>query len=196
MNAEIAAEKQRIRAEMLKKRREMSPEMRKAADRSIAEQVTALLVFQQARQIFAYVSMPHEVGTAALLEACLRAGKTTGLPVCRTKTHQMDFYRLDALSELREGAYHIPVPPESPDRLLTPDKDTLVIVPMLAIDREGWRIGAGGGYYDRFFAAYPVRAVGICYADCRTDVIPHDIYDKQITCCITEQQTEENHGRP
>ena len=195
MTPDITAEKKQIREKMLAVRRAMSPAARAAADCAIAEQVTALPVFQAAKQVFAYVSMPHEVGTESLLNAVLSAGKRLGLPVCRTKTHQMDFYRLDALTELTEGAYRIPVPPEAPDRLLIPDADTLVIVPMLALDANGYRIGAGGGYYDRFLTAHPeVHPVGICYAECLTDALPHDIYDKQIACCITQRQTEEHHA--
>ncbi|MCR4759133.1 MAG: 5-formyltetrahydrofolate cyclo-ligase [Oscillospiraceae bacterium] len=191
---EIPVGKKELRAAMMKKRRAMSVSARAAADRAIAEAVLQHPVYQAAKQVFAYVSMPHEVGTGRILEAVLADGKLLGLPVCEPDCCGMQFYRLKALSELKAGAYRIPVPPVSGDRLLVPDENTLVIVPMLAFDAEGYRLGAGGGYYDRFLAANPVQTVGICYADCRLTQLPHDDYDRKLSCCVTEQKTEDFYG--
>jgi 5-formyltetrahydrofolate cyclo-ligase len=140
--------------------------------------------------------MPHEVSTRALLAAVLKDGKTLGLPVCDADTRMMTFYRLDSPAELTAGAYGIPVPPQQESRILTPDAETVVLVPMLAFDREGYRLGAGGGYYDRFLAQYPgLPAVGICYAQCRVDALPRDRYDRRLTHCITQHNTEEYNGK-
>ena len=149
---------------------------------------------QEAQQVFAYVSMPHEVGTRELIAALLSAGKTVGLPVCRTATREMAFYRLDSMDELKCGAYRIPVPPTDPERLLIPDEKTLVLVPMLAYDALGYRLGAGGGYYDRWLAANLVLTAGICYAGCRVERLPHDEYDRRLMCCITEEKQEDFYG--
>ena len=169
-------------------------DLRAAADRKITENVLQSPAYRQAKQIFCYVSMPHEVSTRALLAAVLRDGKRLGLPVCDPETCTMAFYRLDALSELKAGAFRIPAPPVSPDRLLTPDADTLMIVPMLAYDAAGYRLGAGGGFYDRFLAEYKIKTLGICYAECRKAALPHDIYDRKLQSCVTEQKTEEFYG--
>lgn len=191
---EIPVGKKELRAAMMKKRRAMSVSARAAADRAIAEAVLQHPAYQAAKQVFAYVSMPHEVGTGRILEAVLADGKPLGLPVCEPDCCGMRFYRLRALSELKAGAYRIPAPPVSDDRLLVPDENTLVIVPMLAYDAECYRLGAGGGYYDRFLAANPVQTLGICYADCRLAQLPHDDYDIKLSCCVTEQKTEDFYG--
>lgn len=180
---------------MMRLRKQMPFAVREAADNAIAEAVLSHPDYAAAKQIFAYVSMPHEVATGAILDAALRDGKTVGLPVCEPETHTLTFYRLDARSELRSGAYRIPVPPVSDDRILMPDADTLVLVPMLAFDEAGYRLGAGGGYYDRFLAAYPVKTLGICYADCKQTQLPHDANDRTISCCVTERKTEDFHGK-
>ena len=190
----INMQKKELRTAFMQQRRAISFAFRREADRAIAEAVLKHPAYAAAKQVFAYVSMPHEVGTRALLEAVLQDGKALGLPVCTPETCTMQFYRLDALSELCAGAYRIPVPPASADRLLTPSADTLMIVPMLAFDAEGYRLGAGGGYYDRFLAAHTVQAVGICYADCRMTQLPHDNYDRKLMCCVTEQKTEDFYG--
>ena len=104
--------------------------------------------------------------------------------------------RLDDMAELTAGAYNIPVPPVSAARVCTPDAETLVLLPMTAYDAQGYRLGAGGGYYDRFFAQYPfLRTLGICYADCFAEVLPHDEYDQKMQACITENGLEDFHGR-
>ena len=190
----ITAEKKELRTAVMHQRRAMSLAFRKEADRLIAEAVLRHPACKAAKQVFCYVSMPHEVGTRAILEAVLAEGKTLGLPVCTPETSGMQFYRLDALSELRAGAYRIPAPPVSADRLLVPSAETLMIVPMLAFDAAGYRLGAGGGYYDRYLAAHSVQAVGICYADCRMTQLPHDNYDRKLMCCVTEQKTEDFYG--
>lgn len=194
MSAEIRLQKKDLRAEMMAKRRAMPSAQREAADCAITEAVLRHPAYRAAKQVFAYVSMPHEVGTNMLLDSALAAGKIIGLPVCTPETREMKFYCLHARAELRKGAYRIPIPPVSEDRLLIPDAETLVIVPMLAFDAEGYRLGAGGGYYDRFLSAQPVRTIGICYADCRLTQLPHDANDQRIACCVTEQKTEDFYG--
>ncbi|MCQ2408709.1 MAG: 5-formyltetrahydrofolate cyclo-ligase [Oscillospiraceae bacterium] len=191
MKNAIMEEKAALRQEILAARAAMPFDQRKAADAAITEAVLELPAFKAAKQILCYVSMPHEISTKALLDAILRSGKTLGLPVCNTVNHEMQFYRLDAVSELQTGAYRIPVPPVSEDRILLPDAETVMIVPLLAFDAAGRRLGAGGGYYDRYLAKYPVKAVGICYADCRRAQLPHDAFDIKMNCCVTEQKTEE-----
>ena len=190
----VTGQKKELRAAMMQRRRAMSLAFRKEADRLIAEAVLRHPRYAAAKQVLAYVSMPHEVGTRAILEAVLKDGKTLGLPVCMPETNEMQFYRLDALSELGAGAYRIPVPPVSADRLLEPSAETLMIVPMLAFDADGYRLGAGGGYYDRYLAAHSVQTIGICYADCRMTQLPHDNYDRKLLCCVTEQKTEDFYG--
>ena len=191
-----AVQKKALRAEILAQRRAMTSAQRAAADAAIAEQILAHPDYAGAETVFAYVSMPHEVGTRALLDRILQSGKRLGLPVCDPETHTLTFYRLDAAEELVRGMYRIPVPPVSEDRRLTPDAATLVLVPMLAFDGEGYRLGAGGGYYDRFLAEYgqTVRVLGICYAENRLTQLPHDAYDQKISCCVTEQKGEERYG--
>lgn len=194
MSREISEEKKALRRALFQMRADMPFDRRIAADREITEAVLRHPAYRQAKQIFCYVSMPHEVSTRALLAAALRDGKTVGLPVCETEQCTMTFYRLDALSELQTGAFRIPVPPVSEDRILQPGEDTLMIVPMLAYDAAGYRLGAGGGYYDRYLAKYKIRTLGICYADCRRAQLPHDAYDRKLQSCVTEQKTEDFYG--
>ena len=191
----IREQKRTLRTEMIRRRKEMPFSERAQADAAIAAAVLSHPLFAAADKVFAYVSLPHEVSTDALLRACLSSGKTLGLPVCVPETRQMIFYRLDSPDELQSGAYRIPVPPQSADRVLTADGSTLVIVPMFAFDGGGYRLGAGGGYYDRWLAANPVSAIGICYENGRTETLPRGQYDCALRYLITEQKSEDYYGK-
>ena len=194
MNKALADEKKALRRRIIEQRAAMSFEQRAAADAAITETVLRHPDFQAAKQVFCYVSMPHEVSTRALLAEILKSGKTLGLPVCDPLLNAMIFYRLDSLKELTQGAYRIPAPPASEDRILLPDADTLMILPMLSFDSEGFRLGAGGGYYDRYLAKNQIKTLGICYADCKQAQLPHDAYDQRLMCCVTEQTPEDFYG--
>lgn len=190
----IAQQKLLLRQEILAMRKAMPFVQRAEADAAICERILAHPAFAAATQIFAYVAMPHEVQTRALLTACLACGKRLALPVCNPQTHTMTFYRLDHMDELQTGVYRIPVPPATPDRICTPDAATLILLPMNAYDGAGYRLGAGGGYYDRYLAAHPTaQTLGICYASCRREALPHDSFDQKIKACVTENETEEFH---
>lgn len=191
----VTEQKKSLRSKMREIRNGMPCAVRAAYDRAIAEAVIAHPGYLRAKQVFVYAAMPWEVQTQRILQQTLDCGKILALPVCETDRHTMTFYRLDTLDELEVGAYRIPIPPISEERICVPDGDTLMILPMMAYDRLGYRLGAGGGYYDRFLAQYPsVRTLGICYSDCTAESLPHDIYDRKMQACITENGTEEFHG--
>ncbi|MBR4200066.1 MAG: 5-formyltetrahydrofolate cyclo-ligase [Oscillospiraceae bacterium] len=194
MNKALADEKKALRRQILQQRAAMSFELRAAADAAITAAVLRHPFYQAAKQVFCYVSMPHEVSTRTLLAEILSSGRTLGLPVCDPLRNEMTFYRLDSLKELTQGAYRIPVPPASEDRILLPDADTLMILPMLSFDNAGRRLGAGGGYYDRYLANNQIKTLGICYADCKLAQLPHDAHDQRLMCCVTEQKTEDFYG--
>lgn len=185
-----AMNKAALREEMMRRRRAMPFDIRAAADEAIVRQVLESRAFEEANRIFAYVSMPHEVHTRFLLGECLARGKQLALPVCDTFTHTMQFYTLRSMDELKTGAYRIPVPPVSAERCVQPDAAALMLLPMLAFDAQGYRLGAGGGYYDRYLAIYSPVTMGLCYADCFVPSLPRDIYDCKMQCCVTEQRME------
>ena len=87
------------------------------------------------------------------------------------------------------GIWNIPVPPESAPELL-PD---VLLVPMLAFDIAGYRLGYGGGFYDRTLvklrALKPVTAVGVAYADQQVDAVPRAGYDQPLDYVMTERDS-------
>ena len=97
----------------------------------------------------------------------------------------MDFFYVDKLSEMEKGRFGICEPKPTLPRVVD-FSDALMLVPAMSFDRRGFRLGYGGGYYDRFLEAHPVRTVGITYEMFMVEALPHDEYDKAVNQIATE----------
>ena len=123
-----------------------------------------LPVWQQADTVLAFASLPDEPDTHFILQSTLAAGKRLLLPRVVNKT-AMEWAEIPVLSALAAGAYGIAEPPGTlPAADLTALGRTLALVPCLAADVHGTRLGRGGGYYDRFLAHYKGDKLLLCPA--------------------------------
>ena len=150
----------------------------------IKKHILGLVAEEKPSVIFAYAAFRSEPETENLLCSLLAMGKTVALPKCR-ENGQMDFFRIRAIEELSPGAYGILEPLET--ELLAPDAAELILVPGAAFDKAGYRLGYGGGYYDRYLPkARTAKALGICFSDCLADELPRDEFDQKVSAIITE----------
>ena len=136
-----------------------------------------------------------EVDTHAILAQARRRGKTVALPVPEAGG-QMYFARYDGA--LVPGRYGIPQPPRSAP-VLQPQPGDLMLVPALAYDRAGRRLGRGGGYYDRFLARVDCCTVGLIRAAFLLDALPAEWNDVPVSAVITEDgvlRPQEKPGLP
>lgn len=182
-------EKERLRRELLARRAAL-PE-REAKNRAIFEAVSALPSYRRAGRILFYISSSQEADTRRLLKAALREGKEVFAPVS-LPGGEMVFYRLLREEGLRPGRFGILEPPALPERALRLREgescsDTLCLVPGLAFDRLGYRLGYGKGYYDRFLAEAPVLSLGLCYQELVLPALPVGGYDRRVTYLATER---------
>ena len=127
----------------------------------MARALFALPCWAAADTVLAFAAMPDEPDTAAMLRRALADGKRLLLPRVRSRT-EMDWVEIPSLSLLQSGAYGIPEPVD--DGPEADDPAALVLMPGLAFDPQGHRLGYGGGFYDRFLAAEPHPTIALCYA--------------------------------
>ena len=121
---------------------------------------TATQSYQNAKSLYGYMSYNQEVRTLPILEQALRDGKRVAIPKCCGK--EMRFIWMDDLSQTALSGFGIPEPVS--DGPVADDPTALVLMPGVAFDKAGHRIGYGGGYYDRFLAAEPEHpTVALCY---------------------------------
>lgn len=166
-------------------RNELSAEEVRTRSATIEDRLRDLEAFVQAEVIYGYYPLGKEVSLLHILEFCLQQKKTVALP--RVNGNSMDFYRIRDLSEVKEGCFHV-MEPVTQDRIEA--AQGLVLVPGVAFDVFGNRIGYGKGYYDRYFIRYPkLTRAGIAYdLQVTEEEIEHWDGDMQMQYLVTEHQ--------
>ena len=130
-----------------------------------------------------YDARPDEADPALLLQALAHKGAHVAFPRVTGKGRALEFHLVPDNEILMPGAYGIHEPLAHWPRAV-PD---LLLVPLLGFDDHGYRLGYGGGYYDRTLASLSkVRAIGIAYAGQRMDFLPHDAHDYPLDAILTE----------
>lgn len=173
--------KKELRTNLLQRRRSMDKISAKKSDGMIYNNIVRLPQVCAAENFLCYVSTEIEVDTRQLITALISGGKKVYAPRCKGK--EMRFFRIADFSELKAGAFGIPEPTgsEEPDIFSA----SLCIVPALSFDENGYRMGYGGGYYDRFLRGYDGISVGICYDDFLGE-IPREEHDLPVDILVTE----------
>lgn len=132
----------------------------------------------------AYSAIPPEIGMGPVLEAVLSQGKTLLLPRCEAEGI-MTARKIADLSQLTPGAYGI-LEPKSETEVFPQEEIDLILVPGLAFDAKGHRLGRGKGYYDRFLVSRRGKTMGICR--CLVPQVPVEDHDKIMDAVITEDK--------
>ena len=146
------------------------------ADEQLTQCLLELPAFQEAKTLATYLSFDHEVSTAGLIEAALQLGKR----VCVPRTYpqgQMEFveYDPDILEKTRFGLLE----PNEKGKLVEQSEIDLIHVPGLVFQSKGYRIGYGGGYYDRYLADFTGKTVSTIYSIQQGDFQP-DTFDQAV----------------
>lgn len=177
----LKEEKRMIRREILLKRSEIPLEQRKLADMVIADRIIGHQWFYRAEILLGFVNYDSEISTKEILEEALLKGKKLFLPKIEKDT--MVFYRIQSMDDLAEGYKGIPEPKgdtEAFDYELYKDYRMLMLMPGVAFDIYGNRMGYGKGFYDRFLAdkeLLQTYSIGIGYKCQQVDRLPVDEYD-------------------
>lgn len=157
--------------------REQSPEDLHRMGQRICTRLFARPEWQTADTVLCFVPLPTEPDIFPALERALAEGKRLAVPRVLAEG-RMEWVRLTAPDVLRPAAFGIREPAEG--TVLDPaafGPDTLALVPCLAADRNGVRLGRGGGYYDRFLAQYKGRRLLVCPEALLADSLPFDAWD-------------------
>lgn len=175
--------KGQMRARMKQKRDALNQsEVRQLSDRLCAI-VKEQSWFTEAETVYFYYPLGKEADILPLAEAALNMGKQVAFP--KVNGIAMEFYQIHALSEFSEGTFHV-MEPMGQERICR--QDALVLVPGLAFDGNGNRMGYGKGYYDRYFARYSMcRKIGISYEQQIISQVICDRYDIPMDALVTEQ---------
>lgn len=176
-----------LRKTYLKKRDEIDIEDRKAWSFQILEQLAKHKAFQEAQVVFTYVSFRSEVDTLLIIEQLLKERKRVFVPVVNTAQRNMHAAEIFSMKDLKSGYKGILEPSFDSPKAKVSEID-LCIVPGAIFDRRGYRIGYGGGYYDRFLPALNESAyrLGLAFEAQMVDELPHENYDVKVHETLTE----------
>ena len=184
----VEAQKQSLRRYFRQLRRALDPAQKDAWDSDMMAAVLAHPAYHSAQTLLVYVALPGEIDTSLLVERALADGKTVAAPRCTAGTRDMLFYCFESRAKLCPGSYGIYEPAADETRRVTDFTRALCVVPGLSFDEEGYRLGYGGGYYDRFLAGVPqVVTMGLCYDAHRSKALPRGEYDKACDYVLTEK---------
>lgn len=176
--------KQQIRKKIRKLRESQAITVKKKNDLLISRRLTRSSLFKRAKVIGFYVSNDSEVSTDFLF----RYANKKILVAPKTKQKHIHLYRLTDASSLKKGKFGIREPGNHEKLFTDYKKIDLFIVPAIAFDLRGHRIGYGGGYFDRLLAKLDCTTIGLAYKLQIVDKIPERKYDVAVSYLLTEDQ--------
>ena len=189
---DIRQVKKALREKYLNIRRNCSEEEKQRLDVKITRKLLNLWAFREADTVLCYVSTPIEVDTVGVISTALSMGKRVAVPRCADGKPQMDFYYIESLGDLKKQHFGIPEPEADESKRVRDLSDGFCVVPALSFDVNGYRLGFGGGYYDRFLADFHGVTAGLCYESCISKKLPRGRYDKSIDMIVTESRLYKN----
>ena len=168
-----------IRKSVLKKMRGLESETKRRADQALIQRLRSLSAYQEASVIATYLSFPHEVNTSILIAAVQADGKQIVIPKTYPKG-RMEFVAYDS-QKLKQTSFGL-LEPEDGSQAIDKSEIDLIHVPGVAFQKDGYRLGYGGGYYDRYLADYDGATVSTIYACQEVDFTPapHDVPVKEV----------------
>ena len=186
---DIAEVKRKARAAASKRRAEAHTELKDQAGVALAGRGLPGGLHLQTGIVSGFIPYKSEITTVPLMNRLRREGWETCLPIVIAQEQPLIFRAWAPGDPLVPGVWDIPMPPEAAPEML-PD---VLLVPMLAFDRRGYRLGYGGGFYDRTLeklrALKKVVAIGVAYSAQMVDEVPIGIHDAPLDYVMTEQET-------
>lgn len=177
-------EKAALRRELLA-RRDAVPQ-REEKSRAVGDGVLALPAYQKARQVLLYLSKGSEVDTWEVFARAVAEGKEVYAPRCLDGEGTMGFFQVTSPQELLQGRFGLWEPDLRRCAPWRRREGALCLVPGIAFDRQGYRLGYGKGYYDRFLAGFSGTAAGLCFRELALERLPRGPQDRRVDVLVTE----------
>lgn len=180
--------KDEIRKEILTRRLNMSDYEVSSKSEAICGRLISHDAFVTASVIGLYWPFKNEVMTEPVFRAAVFGQKRVGFPLVRAEDRTIIYIEVDDPADMSPGQYGIREPRNDPRRVIPVEEFDLIVIPGIAFDTRGYRIGYGGGYFDRLLAGPSVTAVRAVPAfDLQlVNRVPEEKYDKQVDVIFTE----------
>ncbi len=179
-------DKEAIRADMLRRRRAMFPDQVALTSGLAQQRLLATTLFAAVNSVALYHPIHNETATDDIFNAAISQGKVVFFP--RVEGEVLRFVSVGSLDQLVPGCFGVSEPPV--DLQVTGHVPDMILVPGVAFDRRGHRLGYGRGFYDRYLSDCPpgVCKIGFSYSFQLCDVIPDDDHDQLLDALVTDTE--------
>lgn len=184
--SKIFEEKVKLRQHYRSMREKMTPEYKHNLDIELASRLLCTREYMKAKTLIAYVAKKGEVETRGIIYAAFANKKQVACPRCEGDG-VMKFYLITSMDDLLEGKFGLLEPDPEKCRPLEDFSDSLCLVPAFTFDPQGFRLGYGAGYYDRFLSTYSGVSAGLCYGSFVKWDLPCEAHDKQVDLLVTDR---------
>ena len=180
--------KTQLRTILLRRLKQQKEDDRRRRSEAIRRKVFRLTAFRRAKTVCCYVALPYEVQTWRMIEEMLSRGKRVVVPVMQPRTKRLRLSDVrNPATELARSAFGVLEPIRTALRAVRVRDVDLVLVPGLAFDRHGHRLGHGQGYFDRFLSRVPrtTPTVGLAFRFQLLDRLPTTPHDRAVSTILT-----------
>lgn len=187
MEDEIIQCKKSLRKKMLEIRRSLSEDIKASESKTIYQNIINSDYYRNSNLIMAYVSLKDEVQTLSLMKTVINDGKKLCIPFVRDRSGIMIAAYIEDLSDLVIGEFGILAPDSNKLRIVDPKKIELILLPGVAFDYAGHRLGMGLGFYDRFLSkAISAKLVALAFSCQIVSDVPSEAHDYVMDYIVTK----------
>ncbi len=184
----IDGEKKGIRKNILAIRNTLAGDEIRSMSRRICARFTRLRVVENSSSMMIFLSFGSEVNTDYIIEWGWRHGKKILVPFCKPETRELIVSPIETFDDVAPGYFGIREPKRDFLKPVSKAEIGIVVVPAVAFDRRGYRIGYGGGYYDRFMAGVNAPKIGLAFSCQMIAGAPVGAYDLPVDGIVTEKE--------
>lgn len=186
----VKEKKALLRKELSQKRKQLDRDVKREMDDRICKYILSMATYRYADTVLLYYPLQDEVDITPVLKRAWQDKKTVLLPRCsKDESGVMDFFVVTCQEELESGAFGVMEP-----KLSCPiysregfKPSFMCVMPAMTFDKDGFRLGYGKGYYDRYLQGFDGIKVGVVYSDFIYSRVPHGYYDVKADIIVTEK---------
>jgi 5-formyltetrahydrofolate cyclo-ligase len=184
----INVKKKSIRKNILARRNALTGEQIETMSKGICETFISLDEVRNCSTMMIFMSFGSEVNTDYIIERAWQWDKRVLVPLCKPETKKLVIFPIKTFNDVEPGYFGIREPKKDILKPASKAEVDLVVVPAVAFDRRGYRVGYGGGYYDRFLTSMNVPKIGLAFSCQIIPEAPTDRYDIPVDGIITEKE--------
>ena len=186
MSEQLLLDKKKTRQRVLQQRRAFSATEKTPAEQRMLKFLQSWDVFRQAKTIHIFISKTDEPDTSPIIESAWESGKTVAVPCVIPETFELFHSQLKSFEDLSSGALGVLEPSPEGRIAMNPESFDLVIIPGVAFDRQGGRLGYGKGYYDRFLEQTTAFRLALAFNFQVLEKVPTEKHDVPMNGVLTE----------